>query len=287
MATTVISAFDTLLARQRLTDNQESVAKSRVAALSDFFNNNFAMAETPFTIGSYARGTLCAGERDIDMMAPFSASDYWERFKNDSRTFLYWVRNTLNDRYATTKVSSRQVAVKLDFTTIAADVVPCFKRTGGGYVMPNGQGGWMATNPPYHTRLIADAHRAHGYRLKPLIKLIKAWNIANSHHLSSFHVELMVERMKRGHAVGEWPAEVAAVLRAMAGWLGYTFPDPWPSGTQVDSYLSSETRQKVILMMESDAKTAAQAEEYRRAGKNKDAFERWGVVYRHTFPAYG
>lgn len=40
-------------------------------------------------------------------------------------------------------------------------------------------------------------------------------------------------------------------------------------------------------MLESDAKAAEQAEEYRNAGKTQAAFERWNVVYRHTFPAYG
>ncbi len=188
MTKNVVAAFDTLLDRQRLTDNQESVAESRVSGLQSFFIRNFVMAQAPVTMGSYARGTLCAGERDIDMLAPFSRPDYWNRFERDSRAFLYWVRNDLNERYATTKVSSRQVAVKLDFTTILTDVVPCFPRPGGGYLMPNGQGGWMATNPPYHTQLIADAHREQAYRLKPLIRLVKWWNIANGHHLSSFHV---------------------------------------------------------------------------------------------------
>ncbi len=286
MTKNVVAAFDTLLDRQRLIDNQESVAESRVSGLQSFFIRNFVMAQAPVTMGSYARGTLCAGERDIDMLAPFSRPDYWNRFERDSRAFLYWVRNDLNERYATTKVSSRQVAVKLDFTTILTDVVPCFPRPGGGYLMPNGQGGWMATNPPYHTQLIADAHREQAYRLKPLIRLVKWWNIANGHHLSSFHVELMVRGIKQGYAIGDWPSEVAVVLSYLPSWLRTPLSDPWSEGARVDGYLASNTREMVVRMLESDAKAAATAEEYRRAGKAEAAFERWGVVYRHTFPAY-
>jgi hypothetical protein len=287
MARTVATAFEELLARQRLTDKQEETARTRVTSLSGYFVNNFHMDQAPFPVGSYARGTICAKERDIDMLAPFSVAHYWERYKNDSRAFLYWVRNDLNDHYATTKVSSRQVAVKLDFTVITTDIVPCFPRTGGGYLMPNGSSGWMATNPPFHTQLVADSDKAHNWRMKRLIKLIKAWNIANSHHLSSFHVELMVVAMKQRYSVGSWASEVAAVLKTMPSWVRASFPDPWPPGVRVDSYLSSSDRALVIRMLEADAKAAEQALQLEAAGRTEAAFERWAVVYRGTFPAYG
>ncbi len=133
MPTTVLSAFETLLDRQRLTDDQKETAAARVRGLTSFFNNNFEMNASPFTVGSYDRGTICAGERDIDLMAPFAphgSSGYWNRYQSNSRTFLYWVRDYLNNHYAATKVSSRQVSVKLDFTKIVTDVTPCFPRQG-------------------------------------------------------------------------------------------------------------------------------------------------------------
>lgn len=287
MSTGVLAAFEELLQRQRLTERQQNVAQTRVEGLGRFFNTNFTMAITPFAVGSYARQTICAAERDIDLIAPFAANPYWERYKSNSRTFLYWVRDTLNDRYATTRVSSRQVAVKLDFTDIVTDVVPCFRREGGGYLMPNGSAGWMATNPPFHTDLMKDANLAHGSRLKPLVRLLKAWNIANGHHLSSFHMELTVERAERGCSLRSWPAEVADLLRVLPGWVRRPFPDPWPDGQRIDNYLSADERDRAARMLESDALAAAQAEKHRIEGRIKEAFERWDVVYRGTFPAYG
>lgn len=289
MATKVTAAFDELLGRQRLTDEQQRIARTRIETLGTFFQKNFAMNEPIFPIGSYARGTLCASERDIDLMAPFAPwgkTGYWDRHKDDSRAFLYWVRDNLNDRYATTNVSSRQVAVTLDFTTIVVEVVPCFPRKGGGYLMPNGRGKFMGTNPPFHAQLIADADKAKSYRLKPLIRLIKFWNIANGHHLSSFHVESMIKQMWETPTIGEWPAAVSSTLKVMGGWVKAARQDPWPDGSRIDTYLSDDTRQQVIRMLDSDAKAAEQAEQYRKAGREKDAFERWGVIYRHKFPAY-
>jgi hypothetical protein len=94
------------------------------------------MAETPFTVGSSARGTICRPERDIDPPAPFSVSEYWKRFESNSQDFLYWARAGLNEHYPRTEVSSKQVAVVIDFSDTVTDLVPAFGRTGGGYLIP-------------------------------------------------------------------------------------------------------------------------------------------------------
>ncbi len=290
MATTVIGAFSELHGRQGLTTNQRSTATTRVGSLKTFFLNNFTMRESVFPIGSYKRETICSGERDIDLMAclePYGTTDYWGSYKNDSKACLYWVRDRLNNRYYATKVSSRKVCVKLDFTDIVTDVTACFPRQGGGYLMPDGSGGWMATNPPFHATFMTDANKDHDSKLKPLVRLIKAWNIANSHHLSSFHVELMVERIHRGTTIRSHPEEVAYTLRNLPAQVRSSFTDPWTGGGRVDSYLSADTRAMVARMLEDDADRAEKAEEHRLAGKMTLAFERWDVVYRNTFPSYG
>jgi len=287
MAKTVTAAFDELLARLSLTSAQASTAQTRVSGLRDFFDSKFTMSSRAFATGSYARQTLVRWERDVDLMAPLSYSAYKAGYDHDSRAFLYMVRDALNERYGSTKVSSKQVAVKLDFTEIVADVVPCFPRQGGGFFMPNGTADWRATNPPFHAELMKQADSAQQGRLKPLVKLIKAWNLANSHHLTSFHVELMVERMWRGHTIGSHAASVASTLKVMPSWLRTAFPDPWDGGRPIDEDLSSNDRATTMRMLEADAKAAEQAIQYQSEGKVEKAFERWSVIYRQQFPAYG
>ncbi len=287
MARTVEAAFDELLGRESLTANQILEAQIRINHLNNFLRSNLSLAGAPILTGSYARGTLCASERDIDILVPFSTSHYWARYQANSRNFLYWVRGYLNDHYKRSDVSSRQVAVRLDFLTFATEVTPGFHRQGEGYVIPNGTEGWLNTNPPFHARMMAEADVHHGGRLKPLVRLVKAWNLANGHRLSSFHVELMVESIKRWHAIGSWPTEVATVLHYMPSWLQSPFPDPWLSGGNVDDYLSADSRREVVKFVQDEAARAAQAEEYRRAGRIEAAFERWNMVIYKKFPAYG
>jgi hypothetical protein len=288
MAATVSAAFVELIRRLLLTTDQAETASTRVAGLRDYMSADFTMAEKAFTIGSYRRGTLVRTERDVDLLAPLSYGTYVELYKRGSRAFLYFVRDGLNKRYSQTKVSSREVAVFLDFTVIRADVVPAFRRKGGGYVIPDGKNGWTSTNPPYHTRLVNDRDTALDHRLKPIIKLMKFWNIQNGGHLRSFHVELMAWRMwENASSLPAYSVVVAQTIDTMRSWLRSTFADPWPDGGHVDDYLGRETRAMVLRILDQDAKTSAEAEEYRKKDKIEKAFERWNSVFRKGFPAYG
>lgn len=92
MATTVITAFNELHARQGLTTAQQNTAATRVGALRTFFADQFTLGEAVFPIGSYKRETICAGERDVDLMAcleAYGSTNYWSTYGDDSRAFLY------------------------------------------------------------------------------------------------------------------------------------------------------------------------------------------------------
>ena len=98
MAKTVSAGFLELLDRLALTADQASTASTRATAIKDVFDANFTMAERAFTIGSYRRSTIIRPERDIDLLAPLSFATYKDRFDNDPRAFLYFVRDKLNQK---------------------------------------------------------------------------------------------------------------------------------------------------------------------------------------------
>ncbi len=153
--------------------------------------------------------------------------------------------------------------------------------------MPDGKGHWRSTNPPAHQTLIDNADVAQAGKLKPLVKLCKAWNIANGEHLSSLHVEMLVERMWRGHSIGAYSHAVKETIRVLPLWLATSLDDPWEGGTRIDTYLTTQTREQIVRMLNEDAKSSAEAEQFRQDGEMAKAFERWGSVYRQHFPAYG
>jgi len=290
MATSVTAGFNEMRDGFPLTKIQNDSAATKFANIRDFFNEKFTMAEPAIAVGSCARGSIIRIERDIDILAPISYSTYKKTtYDRDSQAFLYMVRDALNNKFGTTSVSSKRVAVKLDFSTIAVDVVPCFRREGGCYFMPDGSGAWMPTNPPFHTEFMRAANAKHQLRLRPLVKLMKFWNISNGHHLSSLHVELMTERIWRDSNFREslYSQLVFESLKCMASWTKTPFSDPWDQGHAIDVNLPSKERALAIRMLNEDAENARKAEEFRKNGQIEQAFDRWAVIFNHKFPAFG
>jgi hypothetical protein len=291
MATTVNAAFTELQSRLALTPKQRDIAAGRLANLQTFFPANYVVAKAPWAIGSYGRGTIVRPERDIDIMVALAVPEYWVRYKSDSRVFLRWLRDGLNRKYANTRVGVRGIAVHLALGEgLEVDLVGGFHRTGGGFLIPDGSGGWQSTNPPFHDQLMTDANVRTSSALKPLVRVMKAWNImGNGGRLHSFHLEMMVERMwRKVTALPAMPAAVASTLKAGGGWVRDPFPDPWTgSGQNLDSYLTATTRAAVAKAMDEDAVRAQDALDYVAAGKAEKAFDRWTIVFNHQFPAYG
>jgi hypothetical protein len=202
-----------------------------------------------------------------------------------------WIRNRINDEYGNSQVCSKQVAVRMLLGEgFQVDLVPGFYRKGGGSLMPDGKGGWRATNPPYHAEVLSEANAVHGSRLKPLVRVKKAWNVANAQHLQSFHLEMMVWEM--------WPVEkglpampqaIAEMPGKGATWMAYPVNDPaHEAGTRrLDGHLSDDERGILARMFTTDAAAATQALAYASAGQTEKAFERWAVVFRNKLPAYG
>lgn len=290
MAYTVAFAFNALLADLALTARQQEIAEGRIARLNQWFRSYVACVAYPEVIGSYERGTVIRWRRDIDTMVVLAYNAYWGRYGSDSSSLLRWLRDRLNDAYGDTQVSTRQVAVRMFLGEgLNVDLVPMFNRPAGGFMMPDGKGSWQATNPPFHNLLMMNSNLRLNVRLKPLVKLMKAWNEANGRHLRSFHLEMMVEEMWQSEAsVPDYADAVATTLRKGRTWIDYPLSDPWLGSTApLDAYLSPSERARVSQLFAADCDRATEAVSHSLAGRDRAAFERWDIIFNGKFPAYG
>lgn len=287
MARTVAKGLEELEGRLALTDPQEAEARDRGDSVVRFFTEKIDMAEPAFRAGSYQRRSIIRPERDVDVVAPVAFA-YWGRYQADSRRFLYWIREQLNAHYGSTKVSSKGLAVHIAFSTITVDVVPCFRRKGGGYLMPDGVGGWQPTNPPYHVTMMETANKSHDWDLKPIVRLAKAWNTDNGHRLASFHVELMVEQAWRYRSITTTKARsVADTLSRLSSAVREAHADPWSPGVRIDRYLDTKTRSEAASLLVGDAAAAEAAERLRLGGREQAAYEKWAGIYPKLWPSWG
>jgi len=105
--------------------------------------------------------------------------------------------------------------------------------------------------------------------LKPLVRIMKAWNHAHGHHLQSFHLEMMLYEMWHSEAaIKPWPEAVYSSLVWLPIWLKNPFTDPWAPGGQVDTYLSADARATALRLVEGDAKASGRGSE---TGEDREA----------------
>jgi hypothetical protein len=159
-----------------------------------------------------------------------------------------------------------------------------FKWAEGGFALPNGNGGWLTTDPDFHADYLARRNQELSYRLKPLTRMLKRWNNVHSKYFKSFHLEVMV----------------AAVFTSLGGdsrdacenffqW-GQTHTsvqDPAGHSGDLSSYMTATKRENALANMESARQRAANANAAEGRGDHKEAIRLWRIVFGDEFPAYG
>lgn len=274
--------------------------------------------------GSFARRTRVRPLNDIDMLLLLNGrntesvyfSDYTYRLRiNDQSSIL--MQYTNNDQYInSTKILNKLksslsfvsyyrkadikrtgVAVVLDLSSYpwVFDVVPAFPiRDGMGgishYLIPNGTGNWMKTDPRKDQSAITAANQLHNGNLLSLMRIMKYWN---SHYyaiptLPSYYFETMlISAFKYKPAIVDVKASIVPAFEQIAALILSSCPDPKGLGSNLDSGISWEIKTKV----QSKAKEMAQFGRYalscEQQGNHEEAIKWWKFIFYPDFPAYG
>lgn len=86
------------------------------------------------------------------------------------------------------------------------DIVPCFclsPYTLGSdnfYLMPDGNNGWLKTNPRLDTERTESLHKSNNKTFRKVVKLIKYWNSQLQEPFGSYYIELAVGNAYSQHA---------------------------------------------------------------------------------------
>jgi hypothetical protein len=287
MALTTAEAFDDFKDKLVLTDTQRLTVASRQTTCEGYLRGSFpATSDLPlrstYPMGSAGRDTIIRPLDDVDVLAIFNNKDgTFERYRYDSKTFLYRVRDALNV-YRVEVVGARGQAVRLFYKAAPhVDIAPVFSWSGGGYALPNGSGGWITTDPFTHHDWTAQRHRELGNRLKPMVRMIKRWNNVHSKHLKGFHIEVMVATVFSSLG-GNSRGACEKFFQWGQNYLDVT--DPAGHGGTLSSYLSSASRRAVLSNMESARKRASLANAAEARGDHAEAIRLWRIIFGDEFP---
>ena len=191
MATTIPASFTKLRSNLEITALQTATVSTRQTNVRSAVEKDFVVLDS-FLTGSYKRSTMIAplDQADVDIFVVLNSKYY----KNDGHaSLLDGIRKTLLKTYPTTpKISRNGHAVTVTFTDFKVDVVPSFKRSGGGYLIPDAVNKeWISTDPTVHETHVTTSNTNHSGSVVPVIKMIKAWNRSISKTFVSFYLELI------------------------------------------------------------------------------------------------
>lgn len=290
MASTVPKAFDELEAKLRPTSNQQATIASRRSVTAKYLSQSFGSGSdmkllSTKVIGSVDRDTIIRPIDDIDVLAVFEDAAFYN-YENDSRKFLYRVRDALNE-YNVKIVGARGQAVRLFYDQPPhVDIVPAVKRDSGGYFIPSGDTGfwgkhrWLTTDPDEHARWMSKQNEALDYNLRPLIRLLKRWNREHSSHLRSFHLEVMVAK-----TFGSLSRNRRTASQKFFEWAGdhINVKDPAGHSGNLSSYMTWCSKLEFQSLLDSSSKRARKAIEAEESGNRAEAMRLWRIIYGPEF----
>lgn len=138
--------------------------------------------------GSYTRETILPRKTDhksdIDLMVVFK-----NPYSYKPQSFLNRLKSFAETKYKTSEIYQSSPTIVLELNHIKFELVPAYISY-GLYYIPQNSSDWMLTNPNDFNNKLVECNKNNSYKIKPLVRLLKHWNIKNnSRNLPSFELE--------------------------------------------------------------------------------------------------
>lgn len=195
-------AFDVSLVARRKKEILAALEKGGLSVVSTFEG------------GSFSHGTAIAGKADVDLMVWVSYSDQTSLPSSTLEKF----RSALYIYTSATKANVSTPTVQLAFASPPRfEVVPAFweKDTASGvvYEIPGRRNEWVLSAPKVHKQYVNRENDRLSKKVKPLVRLVKAWRYHVSAPISSFYLEMRTAEYAKGEKSIYYYIDLPAVLR--------------------------------------------------------------------------
>ena len=147
-------------------------------------------------------------------------------------------------------------------------------------------GGWVKVSPEAHIHYVNEVNKKHNGKVKPLIRLIKAWKYFRDVPISSFYMEMRIAK----YAVTEpsiiyyW--DIQRVLQLLWGIQLAAIQDPMGVSGYISACKTEALRRDALSKLRTALTRATNAREAVDKGSISDAFDAWRLLYYYEFPTY-
>ncbi len=290
MPKTIAQGFEKFLIKLQPTQNEHLKSISHRSSVSRCLENNWAKTQL-FETGSFGNGTGVRHYSDTDYFAICPE----EAFYDNSGTTLRAIKETLQATFTQTLIEVRTPSVRISFGVHASEIIEitpaCYHQlveTAGGkrrsYFIPDYERGWMISCPSAHNAYVAKQDNRLNGKLKPLIRLIKAWKFYNNIPITSFYLELRVAKYAESRQSLVFDLDLRNILKLLCdnqlaklqdpmGFSGYV----WPCQTEAQKRIALSK----LATGYARAFNACQC----RIARPELAFEWWQKLYAYEFPS--
>lgn len=164
--------------------------------LTSHYYGDLDAIKAAFTFGSWGKDTKLRPPRDIDLcfIMPREAFSRFQAYQwNRQSALLQEVKNVLAQTYPATDMRGDGQVVMVNFESYAVEVVPVFSLANGKYLICDTHDGgrYKITDPSAERARIDAVDAACNRNLRPMIRMLKAWQSHCSVPIKSFLLELV------------------------------------------------------------------------------------------------
>jgi hypothetical protein len=281
----VDDAFSNLRGQLEITKTEEAQAKRRHKEIRDVVAEAWQL-EDHFLTGSYRRHTKTKRLKDVDIFVVIDANGpQADLRKKGPAALLSELKAILDPKYDSVVVDRMACTVGFgtDEDIMSFDVVPAFKRTAGGYEIPDTVNGWIATNPKRHHELTSAKNKECDDDFVPFVKMVKGANRELGDPVEpSFLLEVMALDLV-STPFGRFQDELTWFFATAADQVTDDWPDPVGIGPGVNTMSSSERSQAADALRNAQqiAENAVWLEDQ---GKDRAAVEEWRKLFGWRMP---
>lgn len=157
--------------------------------------------KTKYKFGSYERGTILPrtydSESDVDYMVVFN-----DLFRVQPQSRLDWLKGFARNKYSRSEVHQDYPTIALELSHIRFELVPAVEMGSSfNLQIPAPKSlflQWINTNPFQLAQQTNNANIRMGFKFKPLVRILKLWNVNNGRIFSSFQLEQFLGQLVFG-----------------------------------------------------------------------------------------
>lgn len=168
-----------------------------VSCLNRAYYGRSSDTDNSFFVGSWGKGTAIRPPRDVDIYFLLDVPVY-NRFQghiwNRQSALLQEVKDVLTETFPNTDMRGDGQVVMVNFGSYNVEVIPAFQLTTQGryWICDTNDGGsYKETSPWDEVDHLEKVDSANARNLRPLIRMLKAWQAWCSVPIKSFQLELL------------------------------------------------------------------------------------------------